>query len=79
MFKVYDVFFLVTLCEVLTYFTHNSSVFDFIFEQLNICWIGGERDSEWQDFQKLLKLCWNIFLVESIFSNLTLRTFINKT
>ena len=52
MFKVYNVF-LVTLCEVLTSFTHNSSVFNVNFEQLNICWIGGGRDSEWQGLSKV--------------------------
>ena len=54
MFKVYSVF-LVTLCEVLTSFTHNSSVFNVNFEQLNICWIGGGRDSEWQGLSKVTK------------------------
>ena len=41
MFKVYNVF-LVTLCEL-------------YFEQLNICWIGGGRDSEWQGLSKVTK------------------------
>ena len=40
MLKVENEIFQVTLCEVLTCFTHNSGVFNVNFEQLNILRIG---------------------------------------